>query len=283
MTRLLAFVGYVVLSCSGAVCCLAQESADIESPKHKAWDMLQTAAFSPKTVDRTDGIRALGVLRDTTLARELAESALQDKTPEVRVAGATALGQMHATESIPKLEQALADKKVAVVMAAAHSLRELKDDKTSYAIYYDLLTGERKAGDGLVAQQIDTLKNPKELAKIGISEGVGFIPFAGIPWDAYRTLRKKDPNPVRAVAATFLAHDPDPATAKALVKATDDKDWIVRAAAVEAIAQRGDPSLLPKVQRKMADKNPKVRYSAAAAVIRLSALEQSKTARNSSK
>jgi HEAT repeat protein len=283
MTRLLALVGCVVLSCSGAVCCLAQESADIESPKHKAWDMLQTAAFSPKTVDRTDGIRALGVLRDTTLARELAESALQDKTPEVRVAGATALGQMHAIESIPKLEQALADKKVAVVMAAAHSLRELKDDKTAYAIYYDLLTGERKSGDGLVAQQIDTLKNPKELAKIGISEGVGFIPFAGIPWDAYRTLRKKDPNPVRAVAATFLAHDPDPATAKALVKATNDKDWIVRAAAVEAIAQRGDPALLPKVALKLADKNPKVRYSAAAAVIRLSGLEQSKTARNSSR
>jgi len=91
MTRVLAFVGCVVLSCSGAVCCLAQESADIESPKHRAWDMLQTAAFSPKTVDRSDGIRALGVLRDTTLARELAESALQDKSPEVRVAGATAL------------------------------------------------------------------------------------------------------------------------------------------------------------------------------------------------
>ncbi len=87
---------------------------------------------------------------------------------------------MHATESIPKLEQALADKKVAVVMAAAHSLRELKDDKSAYAIYYDLLTGERKSGDGLIAQQIDTLKNPQEMAKIGFSEGIGFIPFAGI-------------------------------------------------------------------------------------------------------
>lgn len=208
---------------------------------------------------------------------------MKDKNPDVRVAGATALGQMHAIESIPKLEQALADKKVAVVMAAAHALCELKDDKTAYAIYYDLLTGERKAGDGLIAQQIDTLKNPKELAKIGISEGIGYIPFAGIPWDAYRTLHKKDPNPVRAVAATFLAHDPDPATAKALVSATDDKDWIVRAAAVEAIAQRGDPSLLPNVELKLEDKNPKVRYSAAAAVIRLSTIDQSKTARNNSK
>jgi HEAT repeat protein len=93
-------------------------------------------------------------------------------------------------------------------------------------------------------------------------------------------MNKKDPNPARAVAATFLAHDPDPATAKALVKATNDKDWIVRAAAVEAIAQRGDPSLLPKVELKFADKNPKVRYTAAAAVIRLSPPEPSKTARN---
>ena len=141
-------------------------------------------------------------------------------------------------------------------------------------MYYELLTGERKTHDGLIAQQLDTLKNPRELAKIGFSEGIGYIPFAGIGWDAYRTMHKKDPNPVRAVAATLLAHDPYPATAKALVHATKDKNWIVRAAAVEAIAQRGDPSLLPKVQLRFSDRNPKVRYSSAAAVIRLSAIKQ---------
>ena len=257
-----------------------QHGDDVESPKHHAWDMLMTAAFSKSTEERTNGIRALGLIRENTDARKLAENALKDKSPEVRAAAATALGQMHATESISKLEQSLSDQKVPVVMAAAHSLRELKDDKIAYAVYYDLLTGERKSGDGLIAQQIDTLKNPKELAKIGVSEGVGFIPFAGIGWDAYRTMHKKDPNPVRAVAATFLAHDPDPASAVALVKATRDRDWIVRAAAIEAIAQRGDPSLLSKVQLRFTDRNPKVRYSAAAAVIRLSALEPSKTAKN---
>jgi HEAT repeat protein len=127
---------------------------------------------------------------------------------------------------------------------------------------------------------MDTLKNPKELAKIGVSEGVGFIPFAGIGWDAWRTMHKKDPNPVRAVAASYLANDPDPATSKALVKATNDKNWIVRAAAIEAIAQRGDPSLMAKIEPKLTDKNPKVRYSAAAAIIRLSGIEPSKTAKN---
>jgi HEAT repeats len=258
----------------------AQTSDDVETPTHKAWDILQMAAVSKKAEERTNGVRALGLLTDITRARQMAESALADPNPEVRAAAATALGQMHARQAIPKLEDALSDKKIKVVMAAAHSLRELKDSKPAYSVYYDLLVGERKSGDGLIEQQLDTLRNPKELAKIGISEGVGYVPFAGIGWDAYRTMHKKDPNPVRAVAATYLAHDPDPASAKALVKATNDKDWIVRAAAIEAIAQRGDPKLLPQVEEKFTDKHPKVRYSAAAAVIRLSAVEQTKTAKN---
>ncbi|HKF05167.1 MAG TPA: HEAT repeat domain-containing protein [Candidatus Sulfotelmatobacter sp.] len=271
---------FVVFMLSGAIgTAFAQEPDDIETPEHKAWDMLQNAAMSKQTIDRTDGVRALGLLNGNSRARQIAEDALQDPKPEVRAAAATALGQMHATESIPKLQKALGDSKVPVVMAAAHSLRELKDTSDAYAVYFDLLTGNRKSGDGILASQVETLKNPKKLAEIGFSEGIGFVPFAGIGWDAYRTMHKKDPNPVRAVAATYLAHDPDPATAHALVAATGDKNWIVRAAAIEAIAQRGDPSLAPKVQLRFSDRNPKVRYSAAAAVIRLSAIGSGKTAK----
>ena len=220
----------------------------------------------------------MGLVGDNARARELAENALKDRNSNVRTAAATALGQMHAKESVAKLEQALSDRKIPVVMAAAHSLCGLKDDKSAYNVYYELLTGERKTHDGVIAEQLQTLKNPKELAKIGFSEGIGYVPFAGIGWDAYRTLRKKDPNPVRAVAAKVLAQDPDPASAKALVRATNDRDWIVRAAAVEAIAQRGDAKLLPKVELKFKDRNAKVRYSAAAAVIRLSSETPTTTA-----
>jgi len=259
---------------------VARAVSDIESPRHRAWDTLLTACLSQRASERTNGTRALGLLRDNALARQLAEHALSDPNSDVRGAAATALGQMHAMQSIPKLEHALSDPKIPVVMAAAQSLRELKDDKSAYAVYYDLLTGERKANDGLIARQLETLKNPKMLAEIGFSEGIGFVPFAGIGWDAWRAMHKKDPNPVRAVAASLLAHDPDPASADALVKATDDKNWMVRAAAVEAIAQRGDASLLRHVVARFADKNEKVRFSAAAATIRLSVIEQSKTARN---
>jgi HEAT repeat protein len=247
----------------------AQVYDDVESPKHKAWNMLQNAAVSRHVIRRTDAIRALGLIEGDERARRLAEHGLTDPKLEVRTAAATALGKMHATESIPPLQTALLDPKIQVALAAAQALRELNDETDAYVIYYDLLTGARKPHEGLIAQQIDTLKNPRELAKIGFSEGIGYIPFAGIGWDAYRTIHKKDPNPVRATAATFLAHDPDPRVAKALARATHDKDWIVRAAAVEAIAQRGDASLLPDIENRLMDKNQKVRFTAAAAVIRL--------------
>lgn len=247
-----------------------QAANDSEAGTLKAWDVLDTAAASRKTGERTDSIRVLGLLRNDVHARNLARHALEDPKPEVRVAAATALGQMRCTESIPWLGKLLSDKKLPVVMAATHSLRDLKDD--GYAIYFDVLTGARKSNDGLIAQQLETLHNPKELAKIGFSEGIGFVPFAGIGWDAYRTMHKKDPNPPRAVAARLLAHDPDPATAAALVKATHDKNWVVRAAAIAAIAEREDPSLQPRVEPGFADRNARVRYTAAAAVIRLSSV-----------
>ena len=249
-----------------------QAANDSEAGAQKAWDLLDTAAASRKTGERSDSIRALGLLRNDVHARNLARHALEDPKPEVRVAAATALGQMRCIQSIPWLRKLLSDKKLPVAMAAAHSLRDLKDDRYAYAIYFDVLTGARKSNDGLIAQQLETLHNPKELAKIGFSEGIGLVPFAGIGWEAYRTMHKKDPDPVRAVAARILAHDPDPATAAALVKATHDKNWIIRAAAFEAIAEREDPSLQPKVELGFADRNARVRYTAAAAVIRLSSV-----------
>ena len=237
--------------------------------EQRAWAMFEAAAKSDSTSERETGIRALGLLRGNSRARDLAEGALEDPKPEVRVAAATALEEMHATESIPKIQKLLSDDKISVVMAAAHALRTLKDDTSAYAVYFDILTGGRKTG-GLVEQQLDTLRNPKEMAKIGIETGIGYVPFAGIGWDAWRYTHKKNPHPAKAVAASFLAHDPDPATGVALAAAMKDKDWIVRAAAIEALAQRGDPNFEGKIEYSFFDSNAHVRFTAAAAVIRLS-------------
>jgi HEAT repeat protein len=267
MSRHIARVGVVVLAC--AVLGLPSYAV---TAQQKAWSMFESAVRSKNATQRAIGVQALGLLCHNPHARALVESALGDPRPAVRAAAATSLGQMQAVESIPKLQKLLHDPRMAVVMAAAHSLHDLKDNASANAIYLDILTGERK-GDGMIAEQLETLHNPHELAMIGFEQGIGYLPFAGIGWDAWRYTHKKNPHPARAIAATILAHDPDPATGRALLRAAmNDKDWIVRSAAVEALAQRGDPSVEEKIELCMFDTNVHVRFTAAAAVIRLNTL-----------
>jgi HEAT repeat protein len=198
----------------------------------------------------------------------MAQRALQDRKPEVRAAAATALGLMGSKESIPGLKKALSDTEPSVVLAAAHALQVL-NDPAGYEVYYEVLTGERKSAEGLVAQGMETLKDQKKVAKLGFEEGLGFIPFADIGFSAAKAVRKDDTSPVRAAAARLLVNDPDPRVGQALVRAASDKSWMVQASALLAIAKRGDPELLNGIVPAMSDKNEVVRCTAAAAVIRL--------------
>jgi HEAT repeat protein len=239
-----------------------------ESDKGAAWKLIRSGVKSTDTDERVIAVGVLGLLLDDRKAGELAEHALADAKPEVRSAAATALGKMRSTDSVPKLKQTLADKEIPVVLAAARALLEMKD-KAGYQVYYEILTGERKGSEGLIAQQTAILHDPKKLAELGFEQGIGYVPFASMGWDALRVILKNDSSPVRAAAAKMLADDPDPNSAKALVNATHDKNWIVRVAALEAIAKRGDPTLRVKVEPSMQDPKREVRYAAAATVVHL--------------
>jgi HEAT repeat protein len=242
-----------------------------ESPQEKAWGILDAGLKEKSAEGRAKAVRVLGLLPGDAKAAQKAEQALGDGKPEVRVAAAKALGLMRSEASIPKLVAALRDKEVSVVLAAAHSLRAL-EDKRAYEVYYAVLSGEQKSRDSLIREQLDTLKDKKKMAELGFEEGIGFIPFASIGYSALRTLTKDDSSPVRATAARMLAKDPDTRSARALVKAASDKSWVVRTAALEALALRGDPSLLKEIQPAMDDEKDSVRYAAAAAVIRLGSM-----------
>lgn len=204
----------------------------------------------------------------------MASKALGDDKPKVRIAAATALGELHATSAIPSLKEALSDDEVGVVLAAAHALLLMKDP-SGYEVYYAILSGQRKSGKGLVAGQMDTLKDPKKMAMLGFQEGIGFIPFAGMGYSAIRTIMKDDSSPVRAAAARVLAEDPDPDTARELADvAVHDKSELVRTAALEAIARHGDPAYIGTIAPAMSDDKDPVKYTAAAAVARLTAISE---------
>jgi hypothetical protein len=249
----------------------------LQTPKEEAWQILDTACTGDKTSNRATAIHVLSLMPNDAKALIVAEKALDDDKPEVRSAAAAALGDMKSRTSVPKLRQALDDKDPSVALAAAHSL-DLMHDHSAYEVYYEVLTGQRKASRGLIASKTSVLKDPRKMAQLGFEEGIGFIPFAGIGWRSIKTIRKDDSSPVRAAAAKVLAKDPDPATTKALADAAGDKSWLVRAAALEALAKRGDPSVLDTVKLYMSDEKDAVKYTAAAAILRLTAIKESGSA-----
>lgn len=245
-----------------------------QSIQDKAWNMLETGVREKKYERRTNAVLALGLLRGNRKAVSLAEQALDDSSPEVRAAAARALGQMKSKRSVNFLRLALKDKDPSVVLAAANSLLAFKDP-SAYEVFYAILTGKRKSKQGLIAEEEKTLRDRKKMAEFGIEEGLGFIPFAGMGYGAFRALTKDDVSPVRAAAAKVLANDPDPRSAQALSDTATDKSWIVRAAVLDAIARRGNPALLKSIEPALEDEKDVVRFNAAAAIIRLTTVKDS--------
>ena len=244
--------------------------------RERAWEILHAGLAFEGTEKRVKAITALGLMKGNSEAEKLATDALNDSKGDVRAAAATALGAMQARRAKPDLEAALDDNEPAVVLAAANSLLLLKDTNFAYDVYYGVLTGTMRTNNGVVKEQIKEqmkiLHDKKKIAELGLEQGVGFIPYGGLGYGVVKTLVKNDNSPVRAAAAKKLAHDPDPVTAKALVDATQDKNWLVRVAALEAVAERGDRSLISKVAPSLDDDKDDVRYTAAACIARLSAL-----------
>jgi HEAT repeat protein len=263
MTRkcLIATLMFTLLAASGA--------ARAQTPAENAWKVLEAGMSDSKATERAVAVRVLGMIQDDARSIEMAEKALEDKDPEVRAAGAKALGKMGSKGSIEKLRTLLKDKESSVVMAATESLKTL-GDAHAYEVYFAILTGERKTGEGLMQEQLKMLHDPKKMAEFGFSQGIGYVPYAGLALGAYKALHKDDTSPLRALAAVALASDPDPRSGEALVTAASDKSLIVRTAALDAIAYRNDASLIPVIAPMMNDEKDVVRYTAAAVVARLS-------------
>ena len=250
--------------------------AKAQSPVDQAWTVLR-GGLSDKTIsDRASAARLLGLLENNATAQELAVKALADPKPEVRGAAVDALGQMRAKSAVPKLvELVKSEQEVSVIMACGRSLIKL-GDPIGYNVYYAILTGERKSGAGLLDEQKKMLGDPKKMAQFGFEQGIGFVPFGGVGYGAFKAVTKDDSSPVRAAAAAILAKDADPKSGAALVAAASDKSWIVRAASLDAISHRGDPALLPQIAPKLTDDKEIVRYTAAAAIIHLADIQAAK-------
>ncbi len=250
-----------------------------ETPREQAWKVLNPGLTNSNIEKRMRAVSELGLLPDDQQAEDAALTALKDDKSEVRAVAAQALGEMQAKTAKPQLLAALKDDDVTVILSAAHSL-VLMNDEAGYNVFYAVLTGQQKGGQSLLAQQKKMLDDPKKLAGLGFQTGLGFVPFGGLGLSAFKVITKDDSSPVLAAAAITLANDKDPKSGQALSDAAlQQKKWLVRAAAYDAIAKRGDPSLKGTALSGLQDENDQVQYAAAAALIRLSDIEEKHVAK----
>jgi len=261
-----------VISVALIVCMITAVSV-AQTPVENAWSVLNGGVANKSAEKRVRAVRVLGELTGDKKAEEAALDALKDEKEDVRGTAAQALGEMGAKSAIPQLLNMINDPEPSVILAAAHSLITLGDNR-GYGVYYAVLTGERKTGTSLTDQQKKMLRDPKKMAGLGFQVGLGFIPFGGMAVSGFKMLTRDDTSPVLAAAALTLAKDPDPKSGQALADAATTKEkWLVRAAAFDAIAKRGNPSLLHVATDGLQDEKEEVQYSAAGAVIRLSDIE----------
>jgi len=254
--------------------CFAADAPTPISPRDQAWHVLRDGLADTKAIKRKEAVQALSLITGNRTAQLLAVHALNDAHPSVRTAAAATLGQLHATTAIADLKEALSDKEISVVLAATYSLFLLKD-KSAYSIYYAILMRDQKSSEGMVQTQLNRLKDPKQMTELGVQEGLGFVPFGGMGFEAYKQLSKRNESPVRAAAARFLAHDPDPVSEDALLQsALADDSEVVRDAALDALAERGNPGCIPRLLKNLDESKSDVRYRTAAVIIHLSSVKK---------
>jgi len=270
MRSVMAFLVLLLCFMSAAVdlpIASQQSARQLDAQKH-AWNMLVEGAHSSNIDKRANAIQALGLDSGDPAAVQLAEDALGDKEAYVRAAAAKALGALDSAQSIPKLQSLLTDKDISVALAVGHALVQLKSD-SGYDVYYSLVVGVRKGRTSPITEELNQMKTPSRAVRFAFDQGIGFLPYGGYGMEALHAWKKRSTAPTRAAAARELAGDPDPRSGQALATAVSDKDWSVRAAAIEAVAKRGDATLLVDIIPAMSDRKDVVRFSAAAGVLRL--------------
>jgi len=272
--RILAVAGLI------GVLSAAPSHLSAQAPLDQAWAILQAGAENKSADQQVITMRVLQLIPGNAKAVSLAEKALQDKDTEVRGAAALSLGAMGEKSAIPQLKEVIKnDKEGSVALAAAKALIQLGDEQ-GYEVYYTVISGTRKSGEGLVGDQTkelsQLLSNPKAMEKMAFEQGMGFVPFGGISLQVYQHIQQsKAKTPIlKATSLKVLAKDPDPRSEKLIVTALKDKEWLIRAAAYDALARRGNAAVLPDLSAGLKDEKVEVKLTAAAAVAHLSTISK---------
>jgi len=237
--------------------------------------MLAEGMESRTVARRQEALAALGTLSPRERTIQLVVAALDDKDPSVRQLAARSLGQMHAKSAIPKLREALNDYSAGVSFAAAKSLWDM-GGRSGRDVFIEILSGEKSNSTGMMKDQLESakkhLQDPRGLAVIGAKEAASSL-FGPVGWGITIV---EEVTKDRSASARAMCRPPylDTMPATTLFGSCDealwDKNWIVRAAAAQALGECKRRDHIKHLRGLLWDGKPAVRYMAAASSIRLS-------------
>ena len=251
----------------------AQPASAIQPSTSKPWQVLTLGATDKKLERRQSALSALATLGSSPKAISMVEAGLHDKSADVRIAAAAALGEMNARDSISSLRGALDDPSAEVQFVAAKSLWKLGDHR-GRAVLVNVLQGETSPSEGVIKQSWQDAKkkvnSPKAMALTGINAASGAFlgPFAMGVTLAEEFTKDKSAS-ARALSASLLASDQDPASLRQLQYALQDKSPLVQAAAAKALGDHACSQVLPDLQTLMLEGKDEVKYMAAASILRI--------------
>jgi HEAT repeat protein len=253
----------------------AQSDQHAQSDQQEtAWGVLDTSLRSGNLDHRRQALAAIGTIPNSdSRAVKAAEEALQDKDPQVRAAAADALGSMKATQAAPALKDALEDKGE-VAFAAAKALVNMSDP-AGRDMLVAMIAGDRSDSPGILKNAVrdarKRIHHPEGLVVMGAQDATGamFGPESSMGIAAVKDAFKLRGVSSRALAAQYLAKDPEPYAISLLEWALTDNSWEVRASAAKALGERGGADSVPKLEKALYDSRDAVRTLAAASIIRI--------------
>ena len=246
-------------------------------------DILEHALTSHNPDTRMQGVVALSLSSDRNSLLPLLIDMAGDKDVQVRIAVVASLADVKSKSAIEALHNLLKDPVPEVSFAAAKALWNLNDRAGELALL-SVVEGDSKTASGYLTSEMRhaqrMMHTPTTTFLFAVRQGIGFVPVPGLG-EGIASMQALLTDPGisgRAAAVLLLGKDKDPALLPALRDALHDKNWTVRAAAVHSMAVRDDPALKKDVAPLLDDDKEGVRLRAAAAYLRLSAIEASRAA-----
>jgi HEAT repeat protein len=243
------------------------EPQDAASVRSARTVLEQGAADGDPDVRRQVAVAlALSSRRDRSI--NLLEKLAADKDHLVREAAIVSIGELHEARLAKAAHDALDDGVPEVAYAAARTLFKLNQPEGKQLLL-EIVEGESPAKSGFVRHKVRDvvrqMKRPKSATMLAVKQSIGFVPVPGVG-EGFSALTFS----ARATTLLILASDHSAEVHSVIEQAFNDSDWSMRAGAAQIAASRNERVWRFRLVPLFEDSNPRVRYRAAAAFLRLS-------------